>query len=384
MPEVLTGLSLLGWLLVIAVTTCFFFVQPVWSLIDCIESDRDRDTKILVGVLLFFTWGLGSVLYGVFFAGSKALRSFTVLGAVALAVLSVASFGTCVSAVVSSSEKADQRRQADLIEAKLRLEEFAPAFAAADAVAPFHALLWVRDGSITPSVSQAEFTAAGPRLASARNIDNGVRHVAHDPAAGRTFAVTQHEFGAISPTTGEFIEIGVDPTFEFSWPKGVVWDATAQRVVVLTSHVYTHLFAYNPLTSSWEQLAKLRGPNLVGLAFAPGEDLYFSIETQAPRSSLSALERFNRAGAKVGRLVLSPPIPLAADDDLEGAQLHSSSDKLVAILPGVEGDGELREADRVFVIDPKSGVVAAHRAEEQIVSGDASAVAEDGSLGSGS
>jgi len=74
MPEILTGLGIFGLVTVCALASLFCLFQPIWALVDCVDSDRDRETKVLVTVAILFTWGLGSLVYGIFFA--KSFSSF--------------------------------------------------------------------------------------------------------------------------------------------------------------------------------------------------------------------------------------------------------------------------------------------------------------------
>ena len=359
MPEFLTGMGVFGLVSVMALTSLFCLVQPIWALVDCIDSKRERDTKILVAVLIFFTWGLGSFIYGLFFADSKTLRGFTLVSTIVLVLVTIVSFGSCVSGIMTQAERVQEQRVVEQVQAVQRAIEFAPTVVPADAVAPFHAILFARTGWHAQTTALAEFTLAGPVLRTARDVRGGIRHVTHDAAAGRTFALTQHAFGAISPQTGEFIAIAVDPSFDFSWPKGLAWDAATQRVVVMTSHVYTQFYGYDPTTSGWEKLpSSIRDLRISGLAHVPGEDLFYALGEPEQSTELSELARFNRTGANLGRLKLSPPIPISDGDDYSQAQIQHSSGKLVVLLPAYPA-GDITAPDRVYMIDPTTGQVSA-------------------------
>jgi len=360
MPEILAGLGVFGLVAVVGLGCLFWIVQPIWSLVDCVDSDRERETKILVSLAIFFTWGLGSAVYGLFFANSANLRRFTIFSSLILALLTIVSFSSCVSAIVAQSKKAAERHEVEQAEAHERALAFAPPRVEGDAVAPFTAIHFARTGRHSASTALAEFTLAGPIPSTARDVRGGVRQVAHDSEAGRTFALTQHAFGALSPRTGEFIEIAVDPSLDFSWPKGVAWDPQTQSAIVMTSHVHTEFFRYAPAVSSWEKLpSSLRDLPVTGLAYVPEQDLLYALGEPERGSELSELQRFNRAGAHLGRLALSPPIPLADGDDAARGQIQSSSGKLVLVLPAYSAD-DPAAPDRIFMIDPTSGQVYAH------------------------
>lgn len=360
MPEVLAGLGVFGLVAVVGLGCLFCLVQPIWSLVDCVDSDRERETKILVSLAIFFTWGLGSAVYGLFFANSANLRRFTIFSSLMLALLTIVSFSSCVSAIVAQSKQAAERHEIEQAEAHVRALAFAPSRVEDDAVAPFTAIHFARTGRHSESTALAEFTLAGPIPSTARDVRGGVRQVAHDAETGRTFALTRHDFGALSPRTGEFITIAVDPSLDFSWPKGVAWDPQTQTAVVMTSHVHTEFFRYAPAVSSWEKLpSSLRDLPVTGLAYVPEQDLFYALGQPRDESELTELQRFNLAGAHLGRLVLSPPIPLAAAADAERGQIQSSSGKLVLVLPAYAID-DPAAPDRIFMVDPTSGRVFAH------------------------
>ncbi len=379
MPEIFAGLSLFGLVAVCALSSLFCLFQPIWSLVDCIDSDRERETKVLVSIAIVFTWGVGSFVYGIFFTASRNLRRFTIVSTLVMLGLVVVALGSCVSAIATHSKRVTAEAESREAEMRRRAAAFVPAFAPADAVAPFHALLVSRTGRHSSTTALAEFTLAGPFASTARDVRGGVRHVAHDAVQGRTFALTQHDFGALSPRTGEFIEIAVDPSFEFSWPKGLAWDAQAQRVVVMTSHVYTHFLTYDPNTSVWDKLpTAVRDLSLSGLAYLPGEELLYALVVGPRATEVGELQRFNRHGANLGRVGLVPAIPIADAEHASRAQLQASSGKLVLLIQSYDptppaGAAETGAAaiapgsDRIFLIDPQTGAVAAHGTDHATV-----------------
>ena len=160
MPEVLTGLGVLGLVAAVALASLFCLVQPVWALIDCVDSNRDRESKVLISIAIFFTWGVGSLVYGLFFARSRNLRGFTVVAMLVLMGLGVASFGSCVSGIATQARRAASLAEERQGEAVRRAAAFQPPAAAADAVAPFHAILFARSGAHSATTSLAEFTSS--------------------------------------------------------------------------------------------------------------------------------------------------------------------------------------------------------------------------------
>jgi len=357
MPEIFAGLGIAGIVTVVVLSSLFCLIQPVWAIVDCVDSDRDRETKVLVSLAIFFTWCCGSVVYGLFFARSGTLRKFTIFSTLILFLVGLAAFMSCVSAITTQSRRAAAEAESKRVEAERKAATFVPNRIAPDAVAPFQAILFASTGPGRIATSLAEFNLNGPAFQTARDIRKGIRHVAHDAEAGRTFALTTHEFGALSPTTGELIQIHVDPSFEFSWPKGIAWDPVRRSVVVMTSHVYTRLYSYDPTTSAWSRLpAEFRDLSAIGLALIPESGVLYTVALAHGARELGELQRFNTRGSGLGPLRLDPAIPLWQADDVQQLQLHSSSGQLVLMLP--PGPDDARPA-RIFVVDPDTGAVSA-------------------------
>lgn len=372
MPEVFAGLSIFSLVAAFALSSLFCLFQPIWSIVDCIDSDRERETKVLVSVAILLTWGVGSLVYGFFFTKSRNLRWFTIVTSlvmVGLVVLMVSSF---ISAIATHAKRVEVEQELQQAAVRERIEAFSVPLVPADAVAPFYALAISRTGRHSSVTSLAEFTLAGAIGRSARDVRGGVRDVAHDAKRNRTFALTQHAFGALSPASGEFIEIAFDPGVEASWPKGIAWDSEEEKVIVMTSHVYSRFLKYDPETLVWEALAtKIRDLSMVGLAYVPETDEFYSIADPAHGTEVATLLRFNRTGALLGRVSLVPAIPVNEDGTFQ-PQLHASSGKLVLMLPALAAPGPdggtaesavpLGAPDRIFLVDPASGAVSAHSA----------------------
>lgn len=358
--QILAATGILGLVFAVALATLFLLVQPVWAIIDCVDSQRQSDTKLLVSIALLCTWGLGGILYGVFFASSRNLRIFTLAMIALLLLLGVGSIGTCTLGAVRSSEKSMQQAEVAREAAARAIREFQPGIVAVAAVSPFRAL-HSAGRPMSRSASVAEFTLAGPVLASARDVSDRVRHIAAGPDG--LFALTDHDFGAISPVTGRLVKIALDPNLEegFSWPRGLAFDGTAQKLVILTSHGHARFYRYDPRTAAWELLpAEPRTEPLRGLAWLPETDLLYSLELPVRAEQLDRIQRFNRQGANLGALPLAPPIPLPPNLD-SGFQLRASSGYLVLIVPPASRRDIDTPVDgpRIFAIDPETGAVLA-------------------------
>lgn len=346
----LGGFGLLGIVAAGFAAFVTLLLLPFWAILECAFSKRTGGLKAFLLILLVVTWGLGSLVYGLFVTTSKLLRIFTILAVVGvLAILLPSVVAVLAGAGIHGNALAERNRR----EVQQLHAQFSPAPIAAGEVGPFHALhfTWGTFGPATAAV--ARFSGAAPEVSSARDTDRGIRQVAVDARRARTWAITAHDFGAIDPATGRFTKIDVDPAAgDFAWPKGIVVDPGDGSVLVMTSHVFTEFFRYEPESGAWVRLpVEIRDLPLVALAASSTDGLY-ALERRAGDRALRRLQRFNAAGASLGPIELHPAIPIADRSD-EGFQLHAAGDKLVLLLPPMDPAGP----NRALVVDPSSGEV---------------------------
>jgi hypothetical protein len=360
--QLLQATGMLGVLLAVLLGFVGLLIIPWWAIVDCVTSKRSDGFKAVVTILLILTWGLGSLIYGLALARSKALRvlTITVLAGVFLLIAisgTAIVFGARRSIVVMEEERQEQVAE---IAASFRPETIDP-----EAVGSFHAVLHTPGVYGPQAASVASFTLAGQDRATARDTDKDVRHIAFDTVNERYFALTGHDFGTITPSSGRFTKIEVDPSLDdFSWPKGIAIDAERGRVVIMTSHVYTRFFTYDTQTSDWQQLpAELRDVPLVALAYAREDDALYALEVPARALALETIHRFNAQGAAVGTIALWPPIPTSEHAD-ERYQLVSTGGWLLLLAPPYDAGGQaavssigLVDGMRIFAIDPETGRV---------------------------
>jgi hypothetical protein len=358
---VLGGLGFLGIVGGMLLGFVIVLVLPLCAIIECLQSNRDTGLKAFFVIAIVATFGLGSVIYGLFLTSSRSLRIFTIFGvSVPLLIL--------VPSVISMTTSAGWTRQLqaekEAVEMQELIDNFNRSVATTDELEPFIAVHFAH-GSLAPrAATLARFTLQGPEYATARDIDNKIRHVAHESSNDRYFALTQHDFGTITPSSGRFASVEVDPSLDsFGWPTGLALDTTENKVVVMTSHVATRFYRYDPQSSDWEQLpAEIRDLPLVGLVFSPDENCLYALEHRHRAPALRTIHRFNTHGANLGQLELKPPIPITRET--AGIyQLHYSTGKLVLLVPPFEANSaqpgaEATTGNRIFVVDPASGEVS--------------------------
>jgi hypothetical protein len=352
--QLLGGLGVVGILAAVLLGMVVLFVLPFWAIIDCLVSRRENGAKAVLIVLLVMTWGMGSIVYGLLFPGTRALRIFTVLAIVLPVLILVPSV---VSLITGASMAGKLQMEQERAETAKLVADFVPDELSPDAIEPFVAVHYVHGTGSPVSAALARLTLGGPESGSARDIDNQVRHVAHDRAHDRYFALTRHDFGTITPSSGRFTKIEVDPSLgDFSWPKGLAYDSKRKQIIVMTSHVYTRFYRYDPRTADWERLpAEHRDGSLAGMTYSPEEDCLYALVQESRETALRQIHRFNTSGALLGSITLSPPIPVSRTTD-GSYQLHHSSGMLLLVLPPREPSAGA-EMPRILAVDPSDGRV---------------------------
>jgi hypothetical protein len=297
-------------------------------------------------------------------ATSRVLRGLTVAVLVGCVLLLSISGAAIYFGATRAMEEVEQERQQAVEEVAAN---FRPDVVDRSTVESFQAVLYTPGSHGPAAASVAAFTLAGPDSSTARSTDQDVRHIAFDAEDERCFALTRHGFGTVTPSSGRFTKIEVDPSLaEFSWPKGIAYDSARGRVVIMTSHVYTRFFSYEPRTSDWQELpVELRDMPLVALAYAQEDDTLYALERRSRALALETIHRFNAQGAAVGTVTLQPPIPVTEGHD-ERYQLACSSGRIVLLLPPYEDKTQPEVAAigrvggvRIFVVEPESGRVLA-------------------------
>ena len=353
LAPLLGGLGLIGVIAALLLGGVVLLILPIWAMLHCLVSERPGSTKLLIIIALLCTWGLGAIFYGLFASGSRPFRVFTVAAVLLpLLILMPSAAGLVTGTAIHGRAQAERERA----ELDALIEGFQPEEWTEGPLEPFVALQFTRTGGHANAATLAYFTADGPGSETARSVDTRIRQVAHDVVHDRYFALTDHEFGTITPSSGQFTAVEVDPTVGgFHWPKGLALDSKRGRVVVMTSHVTTELFTFDTRTSDWRRLpTSIRDLPLVGLAYSPEEDLLYAVEHRSSDPAIRRIHRFNPEGASLGAIELDPAVPLAPGDR-DGLQLQFSSGRLIIMLP--PGGAEFRPAAGLLAVRPGTGQV---------------------------
>lgn len=353
---VLAGLGVFGIIGAVLLGALLLVLIPIWAIFDCAYSSRDSGTKALVIILIVLSWTVGSLVYSIFFASSRALRRFTIVSLVAMSLLVVASVVFLLSGASMHDQAEQERRAAE--EAQVRAA-FTPERVDPGAIEPFKAIHFVYHGGSSTSTAAADFTLAGPLRNTALNIDERIRHIVFEPRNDRYYGLTQHEFGIVHPGERTFEEIAPDPALEqdFSWPKGLAIDPASGEFIILTSHVDTDLFVYGPESRAWKKIPTgIRGRSFIALAYSPEDQIFYLLE-DSDGPAISSLQRFNRSGADLGPLKINPAIPVGRNHG-EHSQMTYRSGRIVLIIPPDPAAKDGATEATIFAIDPRDGRVS--------------------------
>lgn len=354
----LGGLGLIGLLVAGLLALVALLVLPAWAMLDCVLSRREGGSKAGLLLVLLFTWGVGSLVYGLFATRSRLLRLATVVFLFVFAAVLVPSLASLVvGAGISQQLTADRQGEED----RALAAQFSPAEMPIGEIGAYAALHWTYDRFGVATSAVARFDGDAPN-SSARDVDSAVRQVAMDPVTGRYWAVTVHEFGFVRPEDGRFEKVDIGPAAkDFAWAAGVAFDPTDRRIFVAASHVYTTFYRYDPASRSWTKLpAEFRDLPIAGLTYLPANGCLYALELAAGDRALRRVHRFNVEGASLGAIELRPAIPVASGPDAR-VQLQATERDLIVIATPLPR-GQSRAAggatrSRLFVIDTQDGQV---------------------------
>jgi hypothetical protein len=168
------------------------------------------------------------------------------------------------------------------------------------------------------------------------------------------YGITTHEVGRIVPNTGHFVELKADPAVSKpSWPAAIAYDSKQDLLLIAAR---SEGYSYNPKTGEWQTLSWLKDDGLVALAYDPGNELLYGLQTESGGRAATTLLQFNAKGALLAKTRLSNPIPVG-QYPFSLVQLALAEDNLISIVsPSSEDlDAGANTACRTYVIDPRSG-----------------------------
>jgi hypothetical protein len=367
----LLGLGLLGLFLFGLLVLVHGLVLPIWSIVDCAVSRRSGGLKAVLLILMVCTWSVGALLYGLILPTTRALRIAASIGvALLLAFAFVVVPQWFKTATVLQKEEIEAREK----ETHRMVMEFKPQpLPVAVQVGSFTAVWYHQQGHFRQTALIAAMSTAGPELASARNLDRDVLYIATDPETGQTFGAGNHKFGRIDPQTGKMQVIPSDPAYTkpFYNLRGLAYDPTHKRLIVMCSHGSTFFFAYDPAGQKWEQIGgELHNLPLAGLTYDPARGVFYALGFDDMSEQIREVHRINSAGADIGRFGLAIPIPMPRGSD-SPAQIHAAGELLALVLAPMQVAESSRSLDagaadpRLLFVSPKNGDVYLAAAQQK-------------------
>ena len=330
------GVVFMG-LFVLFVGFVLFFL-PFWTIVDA--SETKTENRVFCLFMLVFTWGIGSIIYGLFFAGSKALRKTTIIVTLIGLGLLTLSISSCGAGLALNSKQVAIKEAKEQEELK---EQFKPLILDSSIVGEFYGL------SRHIGTTLTLFTLNNEDISKSITVDQSINHLAKSTSE-LVFAIGNHNFGILNLKDGRLTSIQPPTELknDFSWLSGIAFIEPENRVAILASHVYNHLFLYDHNSGAWKKSpGEWRGPSLAGLAYSQKENLLYSAKVE--RNSINSLLKVNLNGAEVGIVNLQNKVPLCSSEDY--AQLNFKNDKIILIF---RDTCEIRPF-KVLAIDPTSG-----------------------------
>jgi len=153
------------------------------------------------------------------------------------------------------------------------------------------------------------------------------------------------------PATGTATPIAVPNPDTLSWPTGLAFDTTRNRLILSNLGGAGALWAYSPEQDRWSMLSSLDNVDMWGTTYSAAEDRLYAL------TSTSQLVRYTPEGRPAGTVKLDPLLPSGLD--LRESQLIAAGDQLVLLSQPVADlfDPSLPPVQRSFLIDPHSGAV---------------------------
>lgn len=202
----------------------------------------------------------------------------------------------------------------------------------------------------------AQFTPRGPIAGTIQPAIVPFNHVAVDPRGPTYYGGFSWHSGEgavrLDPVTGAAIPLlSTDPELT-SWPTGLTFDTTRNRLIASTLGGEGFLFAYSPEQARWSRLASLRNIDLHSVTYSAADDSLYAL-------TRNTIVRYTPQGQPNGSLRLDPTLPSGLD--LTRSQLVATGDQLVLLTQPVNDPLEPRlpAVQRSYLIDPRSGLMTA-------------------------
>jgi hypothetical protein len=208
----------------------------------------------------------------------------------------------------------------------------------------------------------AQFTPQGPIAGTIQPVRVPYGHVTIDPRGPTYYAGYAAHSGqpavVLNPATGATTSLTVDDPEMVSWPTGLAFDTTRNRLVTSTLGGVGYLYTYTPEEDRWTTLRSLENKDIHSLTYSAADDALYALEEMYSTGGTSIL-RYTLEGRLSGTLKLDPALPSGIDP--WKAQLVATGDKLVLLTQPLADplDPRIPAAQRSYLIDTRTGSVTA-------------------------
>lgn len=317
---------------------------------------------VIVGIIFL----LCVLIYAIFFSSKKALRIIIIISVLGLAlvlILGILNIGKVIERSKAHRETIQKEALKEALEKEKQLvADFNPEIMDHGTIKPFKAVHTIKESRLI-----ADYTMLGPDLKNAIDI-NKIEKIVYDHKNDTYYALDEWgDLVKFNLANRDFEKIKIDPTLkDYCWPKGIAFDSDKKDIIIMTSHVFSNLFSYNINTHQWKKMTSgMRDVGLVALTYSASDQVFYALEKGSGTKSFSSIRVFNRNGAPIGNIKISPQIPInnIADERVPSVQMKFSSGKIILIISSSYLKREVLDKAYIFAIDPQSGKVSIAKKE---------------------
>lgn len=346
--EMLGYASSLWMLLAIVMMFLAAIVMPVWALIDVLVDRRQDQTRVVWVIFMLLLWGATALVYSLFGTCSRALR-FVSIGILLFCLGgAVAFFGVSVKARRAAEAAREERRTTVSYPAAPPSLSFFGAFPT---------LKLNRRSGRDFETTLVDYGPDGFDLQNGRPVSGAGTLCQVATANGRTFAITEHDFGEIDDGTFEDLSPGDDT--KLSWPRSVLVDEEEEKVYIVQS---SDVWSYTLRDGHWARESfTLEG--YAGFSARPRRDgTYIGLDCggEGPRcDEIDSVSVLNQSFAVIDSIPLKTPVYLS-DRWRCGRgfaiHVHATEDVAAIVAPPLQWEGEYRG----FLVRLSTGEVYGH------------------------
>jgi hypothetical protein len=200
----------------------------------------------------------------------------------------------------------------------------------------------------------AQFTPQGPIAGTIQPAKVNFEHVVVDPRGPTYYGGFGWHSGVgparFDPVTGATVPLAIPDQEIVSWPTGLTFDTTRNRLLLSNLGGVGLLYAYSPETDRWTRLTDLANVDMWSMTYSAADDALYALAG-------TKLLRYTPDGRSAGAVSLSPTLPSGLDD--RHSQLIATGDKLALLTQPVADplDPRLPAVQRSYLIDPHTGTV---------------------------